>query len=275
MRTHYSYNSIDRGVALLMDGGKPYSFDGVLWRPPGVAAYGSRLNEIYRFGLGFGFIHNRTGGAIQCGLGGRIHPNRWKAGQWVQSTTTFTDDTVDAQDSGATDFPLETLTANDGFLVASLDRFNALCLDIGTASTGTNPTRTLEYSLAGGTWQALSNMLVPPVTGGHWVVGEAVVLWNIPVDWAPLEAGHGTGVPIGMYGVRVRSTTPPGTQAAVANSMSVAEIILAIEGLADNNVYEISPSGEHYLGGGYDSFVALLSSKAAIQSVVHAGARVV
>src|SRR5574337_230149 len=108
MRHEYSYNSIDRGVALLMDGGKPYSFDGVLWRPPGIFAYGERQDEIYRFGLGFGSIQNRTGGAIQCGIGGRLHPTYWRAGQWTHGITTFVDDTIDAQDAGANDFPMET-----------------------------------------------------------------------------------------------------------------------------------------------------------------------
>ena len=257
-----------------MDGGKPYSFDGVLWRPSGIAAYGARLDEIYRFGLGFASIQNRTGGVIQCGVGARLHPSEWRAGQWVQGSTTFTDDTVDAQDSGASDFPMETLVANDGFIVGARSPFNALAIDIGTASVGGTPVRTLEYSLAGGTWSVLSNVLVPPVTSGQYATGENLILWGIPSDWAPLEAGHGTGVPLGLYGVRFRSTTAPGTTAAIANSMSVAKIVLAIEGLADNSVYEINSTGEHYLEGAYDSVVAVLSSKSAIQSMVHADVRV-
>lgn len=275
-RTQYSYNSISRGVSLLMDGGKPYSFDGVLWRPPGVYALGinNRLDEVFRFGLSFASIQNRTGNVIQCGVGARLHKCGWKAGQWVNGTTTFTDDTVDAQSSGAADFPMETLTANDGFIAAALSQFNCIALDIGTASTGTNPTRTIEYSLAGGTWTALSNVLVAPVTAGHYAVGENIILWGIPPDWAPLEAGHGTGVPIGMYGMRFRSTTAPGTQAAVANSLSLAKVVLAIEGLADNSVYEIKPVGEVYFEGLYDSMVAVLSNKAAIQSMVHADVRI-
>ena len=274
MRHDYNYNSIHQGVSLLMDGGKPYSFDGVLWRPPGVAAYGARLDEIYRFGLGFGSIQNRTGATIVCGIGGRVHPTHWKAGQWVNATTTFTDDTVDAQDVGANDFPLETLTANDGFLVASLRPINAICLDIGTAGVGTGPVRTIEYSIAGGSWAPITNALIPPLAASHWAVGEALILWQHPSDLAPMVAGHGTGVPVGWYGYRFRSTTPPGTTAAVANSMSVAEIILPIEGLADNNIYEINPTGEYYLNNAYDSLVALLSSKAAIQSTVNIDARV-
>ena len=275
MRHEYSYNSIDRGVDLLMDGGKPYSFDGVLWRPPGVKAYGARLDEFYGFGLGYGFIQNRTGGAIQCGIGARLHKTLWKAGQWVNGTTTFTDDTIDAQDSDANDFPLETLTASGGFVVEAEQKFNAICIDIGTASVGTNPTRILEYSLAAGTWKTLSNAFVAPVTSGHWAVGEALILWAIPVDWAPLEAGHGTGFQLGWYGIRVRSTTAPGTTAGVANSMSIARVVTPIEGLADNNVFEVNPTGEVMFQTGFDSVVAVLSSKAAAQSEVHVDVRVI
>jgi hypothetical protein len=259
-----------------MDGGKPYSYDGVLWRPPGVHALGvnNRLTELYRFGMGFGSIQNRTGGAIVCGIGGRVHTSHWVAGQWVQSTTTFTDDTVDAQDAGTNDFALETTTNNDGWMLASRQPVNAVCLDIGTASVGA-PVRTIEYSLAGGTWQALTNVLIPPVTGANWATGEAVILWENPSDLAVLEAGHGTGVPVGMYGYRFRSTTAPGV-AGVANSLSVAEIILATEGVSDNNVYEVNPGGgEYYLSNAYDAMVALLSSKAAIQSRVNIDVRVV
>jgi hypothetical protein len=257
-----------------MDGGKPYSFDGVLWRPPGIAAYGARLEEVYRFGLGFASIQNRTGNVIQCGVGGRVHKSEWVAGQWTHAGTVFTNDTVDAQNATVTDFPMETLTANDGFLVAARNPFNTLCIDVGTASAGTNPVRTMEYSLAGGTWQVLTNLLVAPISSGHYAIGENLIVWGIPNDWAPLEAGHGTGVPLGLYGARFRSTTAPGTTAAVANSLSVAKIIVAIEGLADNVIYEIKPVGEEYLEGGYDSFVAMLSNKAAIQSMVHADVRV-
>jgi hypothetical protein len=275
-RTQYSYNSISRGVSLLMDGGRPYTFEGVLWRPPGIHALGvnNRLDEIYRFGIGSASIQNRTGGVIACGVGGRVHRSEWVAGQWVQGSTTYTDDTVDAQDAGSNDFPLETLTANDGFLVAARNPFNCLDIDVGTAAVGTGPVRTIEYSLSGGSWSTLSNVLVHTVAAAHYAVGETIIMWHIPGDWAPLEAPHGTNVPLGLYGMRFRSTTPPGTTAGVANSMSVAKIVLAIESLIDNALYTISPLGEIYLEGGYDSLVAVLSSKAAIQSMVHVEGRV-
>lgn len=276
MRTQYSYNSIHQGVSLLMDGGKPYNFDQLLWRPPGIHALGinNRLEEIYRFGIGFASIQNRTGVAIVCGFGGRVHPKHWKAGQWTNATTTFTDDTLDAQDADVNDFPLETLVANDGFLVASISPINAICLDIGTAGVGLSPVRTLEYSIAGGVWAPITNALIPPPAAAHWAVGEAVVLWQNPSNHVPMVTAHGIGVPIGLYGYRFRSTTPPGTTAALANSLSVAEIIMPIEGLADNNIYETNPTGEYYLGNAYDGVVALLSSKAEIQSTVNIDVRI-
>jgi hypothetical protein len=266
------YNSVSRGVSLLMDGGRPYSFDGVLWRPPSVGGF----VEVFRFGLGYGQIQNRTGVTLNgVGFGARLHPSGWKAGQWTASSSTFTDDTSDAQSAAAGDFPLETLTGGDGFLVAALWRFGAICLDISTASVGGTPVRVIEYSKGDGTWATLNNALVPPVTGGHWPTGENLILFMPPSNWEPMLPAHGTGVPVGYYGVRVRATTAPSTTAAAAASLSVAQVVLATGSLANNNILEFNPgSGEFYFDGACDALVAILSSKAAQQSMVHAEVRV-
>jgi hypothetical protein len=276
MRTQYSYNSIHKGVSLLMDGGKPYSYDGVLWRPPGIHALGvnNRLDEVYRFGLGNCSIQNRTGVTIVIGIGGRVHPTHWKAGQWTNVGPAFVENTVAAQDAIGSDFDLEGADANDGFMIATRQPVNAICLDIGVASTGAVAVRSAEYSQAGGTWGLMTNLLIPPVSLSDWAVGEALILWQNPTDLAVMEAAHGTGVPVGMYGYRFRSTTQPTTPAS-ANSMSVAEIIMAAEGLTDNTIYNLSPTGEFYINNACDALVVLLSSKAAIQSVVNADVRVV
>jgi hypothetical protein len=266
------YTSITRGVSLLMDGGKPYSFDGVLWRPPSIGG----LTEVFRFGLGYGQIQNRAGVTLNgVGFGARLHPSGWKAGQWTASSSTFTDDTSDAQSAATGDFPLETTTGGDGFLVAALWQFGAICIDISTASVGGTPVRVLEYSVAGGSWATLANALVPPTTGGQWATGENLILFLAPSDWTPMSASHGTNVPVGYYGVRVRATTAPLTTAAVANSLSVAQVSLGIGSLANNNIIELNPaSGELYFDGACDSLVAILSSKAAGQSLVQAQVRV-
>ena len=274
MRPGVNYNSISRGVHLLADGGLPASFDGMLWRPASVAAYGAALHAIYSFALGHAQIQNRTGATIVCGIGARVHTSMWRAGQWVHATTTYNDDTVDAQDAGADDFPLETLTNNDGFLVASRYPINCIVKAITEASLGSTPIRVIEYSKAGGTWGTIANAFIPIVSNGHYAEGETVVLWDHPTDLAVLEAGHGTGVPIGMYGYRFRATTAPTTTAGLAGTMSVFEVIRAIEGLGDNNLYEINPaSSEHKFAPHGEALFAILSSKSAIQSRVSAEVR--
>jgi hypothetical protein len=271
MKPTYVYQSISRGVSLLMDGGKPYNFDGVLWRPPTF----SGLSEIFRFGLGFGSIQNRTGVTIAAALGARLDRTSWKAGQWVNATTTYTDDTRDAQDSDLNDFALETTTNNDGWALFGYAPINCVCLDIGTASLTGTPVRTIEYTKAGGTWGSITNLFVPPVSGGHWAVGEAIIMWVNPTDLAVSEAGHGTGVPLGLYGYRFRSTTAPTGTAALANSLSCAQVARPISGLADTIIYEYDlPSGEHYFDAACDAMVAVLSSKAAVQSMIQAEVRV-
>ena len=50
--------------------------------------------------LGYFSLLNRSGGAASVGIGVRIPNHLWSAGQWVDATTTYTDDTTDAQDVG-------------------------------------------------------------------------------------------------------------------------------------------------------------------------------
>ena len=58
------------------------------------------------------------------------------------------------------------------------------------------------------------------------------------ISRTPLRVSlHGTGVPEGKYGVRVRSTTSPTTVAAAATQIVVGRIVDALEGVADNGSF--------------------------------------
>ena len=190
------------------------------------------------------FIQNRSGGVAVVGIGTHFPAWEWVAGQWVNDTTTYTDDTTDAQDDDASDFAIETTTASDGHIVAADRPFNIIGYNIGTASVGAGPApvRDIMYSLADGTWTALPQVYVNPVTGAHWATGERAVIWSEPQDWDVLVAGHGTGVPLGKYGIRIRATTAPsgaGLVAALATRLVVGHMLHLIEGLADNGIYEV------------------------------------
>ena len=78
---------------------------------------------------------------------------------------------------------------------------------------------------------------MPPVSNAHYVSGEALIWWTAPQDWTPMTVAlHGAGVPVGWYGIRVRSTTVPGTVQASATSLSVA-IIKSVQDLGSGSVF--------------------------------------
>jgi hypothetical protein len=217
----FPYRQIEKAHSVMVDGAMPYNYTKVLWRPPTHV----RFPTLYRFGVGYAEILNRDAGATIVGVGARLDPSRWKAGQWTNATTIYTDDTADAQDADTGDFVLDDLTNNNGFCVFGHDIFNLVALFISTVDVGGAPVRTLEYTQAGGVWGAISNALVMPATGAAWGANERVIAFLPPEDWAPAEAGHGTNVPVGLYGIRVRSTTAPTTSGALARSLSVCQML--------------------------------------------------
>ena len=90
-------------------------------------------------------LQNRGASSTAVALVGFLPDAYWQAGQWVDSTTTYTDDTTDAQDAGTDDFPLETTTVSDGFILGASLPFGAISVDVTTAGNGTTPTHTFEY----------------------------------------------------------------------------------------------------------------------------------
>lgn len=185
-----------------------------------------------RFVLGEFSIHNRSGGSAYLGIGGRLPVDMWTAGQLVAGGT-YTEDVTDAQDSGTSDFALTTTTNNDGFAVFGLIPFNIVSILVGTAASGGSPAWDLAYTLADGTWGTISNAYVAPL---FTATGEQLIWFEPPTDWAPSVAGHGTGVPVGSYGIRVRATTAPNAVAGLATSMVLGRMLLSTESVDDNSI---------------------------------------
>ena len=156
--------------------------------------------------------------ACDTAWGYKLPNAMWGAGQWVNATTTFTDDTIDAQDAGADDFPLSTLSANDGFIVYADRPFNAVGFTVGTATVGGSPA--YDYMYWNGAWTALTTKAVPGYTAADqfWIFLK-------PWDWAVTTASAGTGVPVGKYAVRLRATTAPSTTAPLATIMWVCQFV--------------------------------------------------
>lgn len=201
-------------------------------------------------------IHNRSGSSAVVGVGGRFPVDLWKAGQWVDATTTFTDDTTDAQDAGTNDFALTTTTNNDGFIVLCKVPFNLIDIVVGTAAAGGTPAFDLAYSIAGGTWSTISNAYVHGDLSG---TGENLIWFEPPTDWAVSEAGHATGIDTGYYAVRVRATTAPNATAALATLITLGRMLFTTEGVADNAVYSLLGGEEVYLPPQCDALMAAIS----------------
>lgn len=227
---------VDASPLRLVDGGNPTDFSHTLYASPRQDGLPLSLQ------LGYARIVNRTGGTIHAGVGVRLPMASWTAGQWTHGTTTYTDDSDDFKSAATGDAPLETTTNGDGFLVQSPHIFNALSILVTTASTG-SPTRIAEYSVAGGTWSTLT--MVGHLSAGSNYSGsgaENLLLWAPPTNWAPMIAGHGTGVTVGRYGLRVRATAAP-TVAGVAASMSVHRIYGIIRNIAVDAAHIIDFGG--------------------------------
>lgn len=253
--------------------GSSYNQDdtkGVAWLPPsykdGTASGTRRARGI---ACGYFQIQNRSGSSATVGIGVRIPNDLWIAGQWVNAAgTPYTDDTTDAQDTGTADFALETTTNNDGFVVASKVPFNAISIDVGTASdhSGT-PARAIRYTdPEGDGWINFANTLVFDGSAaelsatGTTDANESLIVWNVPADWGKTQASGLSGIPGDYYAVNVRATTAPDTTAAVADSISIYRLYWVIEGLGDNQVYEFYPGGGEFFMPHGDALVALFGT---------------
>ncbi|UOF78541.1 hypothetical protein [Caudoviricetes sp.] len=221
---HRDFTYIERSIAQLADRGMPYLGGDALWAPPSMRILGAAVPSPQRLQVWEPRILNRSGASVIGGFAARLHTRMWTSGTWTAATGTVADNTGGAQNATDDDVPLETTTANDGYIVAAYERFNMLALRLTTASVGAGAVRVVEYSQAGGSWATLSNPIVA-WPGGVIAVTPAtkLVWWAIPTDWAPVESGHytvGGSFLDGKFAVRLRATTAP-TTAALAGSLSV------------------------------------------------------
>lgn len=193
-------------------------------------------------------LHNRSAAAAVVGIGVRIPNDLWIAGQYVDSTTTYTDKTAAAQDTTTNDIALETTTNNDGFIIGSRVPFNAVSINVSTASVDGTPVRATRFSDSAGTaWQtAETNLFIPPTTGAVYAAGELPIVFSPPADWGKSSA-LATGLPNGYYAMNVRSTTAPSTTAALGKSIEIFRLFYLVEAVADNGVVDKDFGGGEFL----------------------------
>lgn len=261
------YNTIDVGYPYKLRGTNQQTNTGLLWRNPLYRANGTQ-RAIEGLALASYALHNRAGSAVVAGIGVRIPNELWIFGQWTNATTTFTDDTTDAQDTGTDDAALETTTNNDGFIVASRVPFNVLSFNVSTASAGGAAVRATRFSNAAGTaWAtAISNLFIAPTTAGDYATGENVVAFAAPVDWGK-SVSLATNLGDGYYAMNVRATTAPSGTAGKMTAMEIFFFPQLTEALQDNAILSDNfAAGELKLArdsvNGYygDALVALFST---------------
>lgn len=181
-------------------------------------------------------LKNASGGTINVGLGFDVANGKWIAGQYVAVGTTFTDDTTDAQDAGADDFALTTLTNNDGWSMkcsSFAEAFNVVAIDVGVAAAGGAPAYAYAYHNASG-WQALTLVDTPDFSG----TGMEYLSFFAPADLV-LATPAGTGYTEGLWIRNIATTAPTGT-AALATSLDVYSFKMA-RSLANLGIIEYQP----------------------------------
>jgi len=218
------------------------------------------------FGLGYFTAQNRSGGTVVFGIGGRIANNLWRAGQWVDGTATYTDDATDAQDAGATDFPLETTTVNDGFIVLSRVPFNCISIDVGTTSVHAGGVaRVARHSNAAGTgWTDLTtaDMFISTSAAAAYTAGTES-LWVFAKPVPDLVWGRTSGIasiPDGYYAINVRATDAAETTAGVADTIGVYDLGFLIENVTDNSNVTWDGAGNEMWFPGTDGLVAMFGT---------------
>lgn len=239
-----AYTAIDMSYPYKLRGTNQGTDTGLLWRPPSYRSFGGgpvptqATNYFPGCALGKYALHNRSAATIVAGIGVRVPNAYWQAGQWTDATTTYTNDTTDAQDAGTGDFALETTTNNDGFCVFSRYPFNAISINVSTASVdATNPARAVRFSDGAGAWAtALVNLFIQDGLADEYATGENLIVWSPPVTWGRTTGAEGTNVPIGWYGVNVRATTAPDTTAALATALEIFRLYELTENLTDNSI---------------------------------------
>lgn len=212
-------------------------------------------------------MHNRSGSAGVHGLGVRIPNDQWIAGLWTTGNG-FEDDTVDAQDTGASDFPLEVVAqANAGFIIASRVQFNAVSINVGTASVGGSPVRAIRFTNSvGDGWTDLTGssttMFIHDGASAHYATGEQLLVFAPPLGWGRVATGGLSSIPAGYYALNVRSTTQVGTTAGVATAIEIARLYFLTENILDNGVLSRDATFPLVMEPEGDALVALFGTAA-------------
>lgn len=180
---------------------------------------------------------NRSGAAMDMALLIKRPNNYWKFGTLTAlSAPEFTDATTAIQ-AGTTQ-NIFTLANNDGFLVQSPERFNLIGLTITQIQTGA-PTYKFQY-FNGVAYVDLPDVIQAPSFTG---VGDTVLFFSSPIDWAPGTTAGVGGSP-GLYSIQC-FTPAASTQVVQANALWVGTNIHYQPQVANNGLLTVRYSEEY------------------------------
>lgn len=214
--------------------------------PPTAAAEG----QMTPVGIGIGRVRVRNCAinvvtTATAGLGMLLPDASWLAGLWTNATTTYADDTADAQSAAVDDFAIGSTTVNDGFLVGCSIPFNMVTVDVTTAATGTpaydygywgQPTTGI-IGTAG--WQTVTPVISPTWT----TTGEKLIVYPVPFRlMATTTTASFTGARSGYYWLRCRATTAA-TAAANAARVYAGRTIFWQSTVAANSLVNLNSGG--------------------------------
>lgn len=149
---------------------------------------------------------NKSGGTIDLGVLRRFGPSAYNLYEMLVGV--LTDITTLVQGGAATE--LISLVNNDGYVVASSERFGLIGFTVSTAESG-SPVYVYEY-WNGSAWATLPTIAVPTA---YNTAKEQLVLFAAPANWA--RGGDVTGMDTTKYNIKVKATTAPGTAVAVTD----------------------------------------------------------
>ena len=136
----------------------------------------------------------------------------WWAGQYDASGDVYTDDTTDAQDTGASvDFQYVGTTST-GCYVAGTFTFNKIVFK-NADNAGVTVDVTYQYYKGDSTWGTMDIATTPNFNSG--ATADVTLEWNYPQDW---EVWDGTEDKMsGFYVARLTFTTPPAAAKSCTN----------------------------------------------------------
>jgi len=240
---------------------------GLLWVPPSYQARfdanAARVTQREGIQINRYELHNRSGGSASVGIGFRLANRHWIAGRLSANGATYTDVTSTAQSTSTT--TLQVAGADQtGFVLGCRVPFDWASVNITTAETdaggATVPDHAVQYSDSAGTdWTALGANAATTdgftQTNTVWAAAVTDFVWHKPADWGAWTGGT---LPNGYYYLRFTSAQREASDvAAVATGMEIG-ILLSIEALADNGVWEVEQAEFYHFKA--DGLVAYFST---------------